>query len=91
MPIEPEPAAYEEPMEPKQEEAEPMETEQEVPVAVKREAPLAAKVEDLPTGPISSNSHPGECHVCVESRQESLFQRFPASSCALNSAVSKPC
>eukprot|EP00439_Symbiodinium_sp_Y106_P064287 s323_g10.t1 len=52
VPIEPEPAAYEEPMEPKQEEAEPMETEQEVPVAVKREAPLAAKVEDLPTGPI---------------------------------------
>ncbi|CAE7830021.1 AKHSDH1 [Symbiodinium sp. CCMP2592] len=50
VPVEPEPAAYEEPMEPKQEEAEPMETEQDVPVAVKREAPPAAKAEDLPTG-----------------------------------------
>ncbi|CAE7257335.1 UPL6 [Symbiodinium sp. KB8] len=50
VPVEPEPAAYEEPMEPKEEKAEPMETEQDVPVAVKREAPPAAKAEDLPTG-----------------------------------------
>ena len=80
MPVEPEPAAYEEPMEPKEEKAEPMETEQDVPVAVKREAPPAAKAEDLPTGPMNSKSHPASVKRVenVESSQESLFRRCPA-------------